>query len=151
MHKQVLDACIRRLLPQPRVGANNLPSTAIVTVRAQRADLIVHLLHYVPQRRGKNLDVVEDILPLHDVALAVRSARRPSAVNLVPEGRPLEWTYADGYVSFTLPCVDGYQIVQIVRDLTFHADTRKEVQDFAYWQTLPAQPSAFSNQQRIGD
>jgi hypothetical protein len=87
-----------------------------VTVRAQRADLIVHLLHYVPQRRGKNLDVVEDVLPLHDVTLAVRSDRLPSAVNLVPQCRALEWTYADGYVHFTLPRIDGYQIVQILRD-----------------------------------
>jgi len=116
VHKQVLDAIIRRLLPRPRLGAHNLPSTAVVTVRAQRADLIVHLLHYVPQRRGKNLDVVEDVLPLHDVTLAVRSNRLPSAVNLVPQCRALEWTYADGYVRFTLQRIDGYQIVQIVRD-----------------------------------
>src|SRR5690606_10699056 len=55
VHKQVIGNCINRLLPQPRVGVNNLPSTAIVTVRQQGADLIVHLLHYVHQRRGKIL------------------------------------------------------------------------------------------------
>ncbi len=115
VHKQVLDACIRRLLPRTRLGTNNLPSTAVATVRAQGADLIVHLLHYVPQRRGKNLDVVEDVFPLYGTSLAVCSELRPSAVNLVPEGRPLEWTYTDGYVSFGIPRIDGYQIVQIVR------------------------------------
>jgi hypothetical protein len=53
VHKRVLANCLNRLLPQPRVGAHNLPSTAILTVRRQRDDLVVHLLHYVHQRRGQ--------------------------------------------------------------------------------------------------
>ena len=60
VHKQVLGNCIRRLLPRPRIGAHSLPSTAIVTARRQRGDLVVHLLHYVHQRRGRTLDVIED-------------------------------------------------------------------------------------------
>jgi hypothetical protein len=113
VHKQVLANCIQRLLPRPRVGAHNLPSTAIVTVRKQRDDLIVHLLQYVPQRRGRTLDVIEDVLPLHGVEASVRAERRPSSVRLVPEDKPAEWTWEDGYVHFKVPRLDGYQIVQL--------------------------------------
>jgi hypothetical protein len=113
VHKQILANCIARLLPRPRVGAHNLPSTAVVTVRQQRHDLIVHLLHYVHQRRGATLDIIEDTLPLHDVQLSVRVASRPAAVRLVPEDRLVDWTWEDGYVRFSVPRVDGYQIVQL--------------------------------------
>ncbi len=99
---------------QPRLGANNLPNMAQVTVRAQGADLIVHVLHYLYQRRGKTLDVVEDVLPLFAVEISVLAPKRPSAVNLVPAGQPAEWRYEHGYVHFRIPRVDGYQIVQIV-------------------------------------
>jgi hypothetical protein len=114
VHKQVLANCIQRLLPRARIGTHNLPSTAIVTVRRQSDDLIVHVLHYVHQRRGKSLDVIEDVLPLHDVRLSVRTARAPSSVRLVPEGEPLEATWQDGYVHFTVPRVNGYQIIQLI-------------------------------------
>jgi len=114
VHKQVLANCLARLLPRPRVGANNLPSTAIVTVRRRQADLIVHVLHYVHQRRGQALDVIEDVLPLHDVTLSVRAARRPEAVRLLPDAQPLPWEWQDGYVLLTLPRVDGYAVVQLV-------------------------------------
>ena len=103
VHKQVLLNCIARLLDQPRIGANNLPTTAQVTVRSQGDDLIVHLLHYVHQRRGKGLDVVEDVIPLHDVELSVRAEAQPSAVLLAPEGQPVAWEYEHGYVRFRLP------------------------------------------------
>ena len=113
IHKQVLLNCIARLLDSPRIGSHNLPTTAQVTVRELGDDLIVHLLHYVHQRRGKGLDIVEDVIPLHDVQMSVRAGRRPSAVRLAPEGEPVAWEYDDGYVRFQLPKVEGYQIVQI--------------------------------------
>jgi hypothetical protein len=114
VHKQVIANCLARLLPQPRVGAHTLPSTAIVTVRRQHADLIVHVLHYVHQRRGKTLDIIEDRFPLCDVDLSIRASRAPSSVRLQPQNRELEWTWDVGYVTLHIPRVDGYQIVQLV-------------------------------------
>jgi len=113
VHRQVLANYLRRLLPRPRVGTHNLPSTAIVTVRQGGDDLLVHLLHYVHQRRGRDLDVIEDLLPLHDVTVSVRATQCPSAVHLVPEGQAVDWAWEDGYVRFTIPRLNGYQIVQL--------------------------------------
>ncbi len=113
VHRQVIGNCLARLLPEPRVGQHNLPSTAIVTVRRQGEDLILHLLHYVHQRRGQGVDVIEDVLPLHDVEIAVRAECQPVSVQLVPEGQPLEWNWQAGYVYLRVPRVNGYQIVQL--------------------------------------
>jgi hypothetical protein len=113
VHKQVIGNCLNRLLNQPRVGANNLPSTGIVTVRQQNKDLIVHVLHYVHQRRGKILDIIEDRIPLHNVELSIKAAQQPAAVELVPEHTELSAAYDAGYVRFTVPVVDGYQIIRL--------------------------------------
>lgn len=111
VHKQVIGNCLARLLPSPRVGKNNLPSTAIVTVRQKESDLVIHLLHYVHQRRGRGLDIIEDVLPLHDVEICVRAERRPQEVLLAPEMQPVEWSWQDGYACLRIPRVNGYQIV----------------------------------------
>jgi hypothetical protein len=114
VHKQVIANCLARLLPEPRVGAHNLPSTAIVTVRRQHRNLIVHVLHYVHQRRGKTLDIIEDVLPLVDVKLSIRADAAPTSVRLQPQNAELESTWEAGYVRFNLPRVEGYQIIELV-------------------------------------
>ncbi len=113
VHKQVIANCLRRLLPEPRVGENNLPTTSIATVRQQESDIILHLLHYVHQRRGNGLDVIEDVIPMHDLTVRIRADCEPEAVLLVPQMEPLEWDWTNGYVQVRVPRVDGYQIVQI--------------------------------------
>ena len=59
-------------------------------------------------------DVIEDVLPLHDVTLSVRAAHRPTAVLLLPDAQPVAWEWQDGYARLTLPRVDGYALVQLV-------------------------------------
>ena len=103
IHKQVLANCIARLLESPRIGSEQSAHHRASDRPRLGDDLIVHLLHYVHQRRGKGLDVVEDVIPLHDVELSVRAGARPSAVLLAPEGQPVAWEYEHGYVRFRLP------------------------------------------------
>ena len=62
---------------------------------------------------GAALDIVEDVLPLHDVTVAIRAAREPHAVTLVPEGLTAPFSYADGYVTVQIARIDGYQIVEL--------------------------------------
>jgi hypothetical protein len=112
VHRQILANCLGRLLPRPRVGEHNTPSTAVVTVRRQDTDFVVHILHYVHQRRGL-LDIVEDVLPLVDIQLSIRTEKRPSAVQLVPQEEPLEWEFRDGYVGFSVPQVSGHQMILV--------------------------------------
>jgi hypothetical protein len=112
-HRKVMGNCLKRLLPRPRVGENNLPVMAVVTVRRQKSDLLVHVLHYAPQKRSSYLEVLEDVVPLHNIEMSIRAERRPQAVVLVPEGESLDWEWQDGYVSFCVPVIRGYQIIQL--------------------------------------
>ena len=76
----------------------------------------MHLLHYVPERRGA-FDVIEDVIPLHDVRVSVRLPGRiggPESVRQVPEGRDLAFDYRDGRLHVAVPVVEGHAMVEVV-------------------------------------
>jgi len=102
------------LLAEPLVRTN-APSTAIVTVNEQPAEgrLVAHLLHYVPERRGMDFDIIEDVLPLHDVRVSIRADRPVKAVRLAPEGSDLVFEQSAGRVSFSLEKLEGYAVVEL--------------------------------------
>ncbi|MCY3020491.1 MAG: beta-galactosidase, partial [Planctomycetota bacterium] len=98
------------LLPEPllRVEA---PTSTETTVMRQGRRTIVHLLQYCPERRTPGLDIVEDIVPLADVPLSLKLARRPGKVYLAPSGRAVGFSYENGRVKVRVPEVRGHQMV----------------------------------------
>lgn len=107
----VLNA-VDALLPEPllRVEA---PSTLQATVLEQpgAGRSIVHLLHYVPERRGQDFDVIEDVIPLDQVRVSLRADRRVREVRLVPEGQRLPMSQEAGRTTVVVPRVTGHQML----------------------------------------
>jgi hypothetical protein len=121
VYREIIAALLRRLLPDPLVRVE-APTTAEVTLLRQQAPagdlaerLICHILHYVPQRRTPDLDLVEDVIPLYDVSLAVRTGWTPSAAYLAPQHTALPVTMNDGYAQVRVPRIDGHAMVVLER------------------------------------
>ena len=74
---------------------------------------MVHLLHYPAERRGTDIDVVEDVIPLFNIPLSVKASRRPRQVYLAPGLQTLPWTFDNGYVQCTVPEVIGHAMVVV--------------------------------------
>jgi len=110
VYRQLVGNALRRLLPEPLVRAE-LPTTAQVTMTTQRGRHILHLLHYIPERRSPDLDIVEDVIPLREVVVAARLPRRPAKVYLAPRRQDLSCDYREGYAKVTVPVVNGHQMV----------------------------------------
>jgi len=112
--RSLLGAALDLLLPEPAVRAGG-PSTACFTLNSQpdHRRLVLHVLHYIPERRAAQLDIIEDVIPLFDVPVSVRAPQGARAVELVPQGEPLPFTQRDGRLEFTLPRVEGHQMVCI--------------------------------------
>ncbi len=112
------------LLPHPRVEAQ-LPSTARVYLNEQADEnrAVLHLLYATPQKRGADhtgwggpelmVEVIEDPVPLHDVAVSVRLDRPVTGVRLVPEGRDLDFQTNNGATTFTVPRVYIHQMIEL--------------------------------------
>jgi hypothetical protein len=109
-HKLLVRNCIEQLMPNPMLRVQ-APSTAEVTVTEQPGRKMIHLLHYPAERRGTDIDVVEDVIPLFNVPLSVKASRRPRQVYLAPGLDTLAWKFESGYVRFTVPEVHGHAIV----------------------------------------
>jgi hypothetical protein len=113
---------MRRLLPDPTLKAA-APSTARITVLLQPdlSRMICHVLHYIPERRTKggqggwdsDIDIIEDVIPLHDVGLEIKVSKPAKRVTLVPQESDLPFTQNGGYVRTSIPRVNGYQAVAI--------------------------------------
>jgi hypothetical protein len=110
--KLLLFNALDLLLPDPLIRHHG-PSTLVATINEQAAQKrwIVHLLHYIPERRGEDFDVIEDVIPLHDLTLSVAVPRPVAAVRMAPAGEEIPFAEIDGRVNFTLPRVEGHQMV----------------------------------------
>jgi len=89
------------------------PSTLLATINEQPKEnrRVVHLLHYIPERRSKEIDVIEDVIPLHQVRLSVKTDRAVKQVACVPEGTVLAHEVKEGRVEFTVPVINGHQMI----------------------------------------
>lgn len=110
--KQLVGNALALLLPDPLLRHDG-PSTMMATVNAQDDRRVVHLLHYIPTRRGREMDIIEDVIPLHDVTVTLRADAPVSRVTLVPENTPLPFEMRDGYTTFTVPVLRGHQMVAV--------------------------------------
>lgn len=63
--KRLLLNALDLLLPDPLLRHNG-PSTLLAALNVQQAHnrYVLHLLHYIPERRGTSFDTLEDIIPL---------------------------------------------------------------------------------------
>ena len=113
-YKQMFLNTLQLLLPEKLVQTN-APTTAQIYVNDQAAEnrYIVHVLHYIPERRYGSVDTIEDVIPLYQIPLAVRMEEKPASVTLQPSNEKLEFTYTDGYVNVVVPKVNGHEMVVI--------------------------------------
>ena len=102
------------LLPEPLLRHGG-PTTLRATVNEQAAETrwVVHLLHYIPERRSQDIDVIEDVIPLYDVHVSVRVSGEVTSVACVPEGQALAYEQKGNRVGFVVPELVGHQMVEI--------------------------------------
>lgn len=98
------------LLPRPLLKVD-APTSTEATVTIQPGRIIVHLLHYCPERRAADLDLVEDTVPIRDVPLSLKLDGPPSRVYVALGQDSLPFTYVDGYARVVVPEVRGHAMV----------------------------------------
>jgi hypothetical protein len=112
----VLNA-IERLLPDPLVRHDG-PSTLQITVTNQpdHSRWVLHFLHFIPERRSKELDVIEDVIPLFNVNLFVRTPRKVRDAIIVPDGVSIAANHNDPCLMFQVPRIDGHAMLSLEFD-----------------------------------
>ncbi|MGC8758773.1 MAG: beta-galactosidase trimerization domain-containing protein [Bryobacteraceae bacterium] len=112
--KRLVGNALRRLLPDPVLDVK-APSSVLAAVNEQPGEnrWVVHLLHYIPERRGQAFDVIEDVIPVANIDVGVKTPRTVRRAALVPEGRALEARREGAYTVFRLPVLEGHQMIAL--------------------------------------
>ncbi|HEY5139322.1 MAG TPA: hypothetical protein VIJ25_08410, partial [Methylococcales bacterium] len=112
--KKLVVNAIEMLVPDPLLKHDgpSMINTAINTQQKQNR-WVLHLLNYIPEMRCKKLEVIEDVIPCYEVTVSVRADRPVKAVQTAPQLQQLKFAQADGYVRFTVPKIDGHEMVAI--------------------------------------
>ncbi len=112
LYRHVIHAAIRELYtPKYTVG---MPSAgrARLTYQAHEDRYIFHTSYASPMQRGR-VSVIEDIVPIYNVAVQIDLGKQATSVQLVPQMEAIPFTCENGQLCFTIPCVDCYQAVEI--------------------------------------
>lgn len=109
--KQMAIFALDRLLDSAKTLKTNLPAQGIVTLMKQSDRLICHLLYASPVKRGNGIEVIEDILPIYNVELAIKTDKKINKVYLAPQKEDIDFTYENGYISVKLDKIECHQMV----------------------------------------
>jgi hypothetical protein len=113
-YKTMFLNAMEMLLPEPVLQIEG-PTTLQATVNEQSGEnrYVAHLLHYIPERRGQDFDVIEDVIPVYDISVSLNLPNRVKSAKLVPAGEAIDMQRRSGRVEFTLSELRGHQMIEL--------------------------------------
>ncbi len=111
--KEIVRAAIEALIGNDKTIHTNLAAQGVITLTENGDSQIVHTLYASPVRRGEKIEIIEEIIPIYNTDVSVKSDKAPKSVTLVPENQPLDFEYKDGRINFTVPKIDCWQMTEI--------------------------------------
>jgi hypothetical protein len=102
-HRDLFEAALNRLHLAPMIEVE-MPSCGRVSLLHQPDErrYVAHLLYATPHLRG-GLELIEDLVPLHDVPVAVRLPEPVRRVTLIPDNTALPFTQEGDLTKVTVP------------------------------------------------
>ncbi|MFW5980552.1 MAG: alpha-amylase family protein [Halanaerobiaceae bacterium] len=114
--KKLILNSIDLLLEEPLLTHNG-PSTLTTTINEQKNKnrWIIHLLHYIPERKSEDIDIIEDIIPLYnlEISLLIPSNKNVEKVVKVPGGKILDYETGDNRIKFRVSQISGHEMIEV--------------------------------------
>jgi hypothetical protein len=113
--KQLLKNGLDKLLPEPILRYEGPTSLlACVNVQQHERRYVLHMLHYIPEKRCQEIYTIEDVIPLYHTKVSMKLDEVVKAVKVVPEGAFLDFRYTEGRLEFIIEKIDGHAMIAIV-------------------------------------
>lgn len=111
--KRTVQYAIDELLGNAKTLKTNLPAQGITTLMEQKEQkrFINHLLYASPVKRGKNIEIIEDIIPIYDVNVELKVEREIKKVYLTPQNTELKFEQSGNVVKYIIPKLECHQMV----------------------------------------
>lgn len=108
--KQITVFALDRLLGERKTLITNLPAQGVATLMEQNSRQICHLLYASPVKRGNGVEIIEDILPVYNVSVSIRTDKNISRVYLAPQMEEIPFTYENGRVTVQIKKLECHQM-----------------------------------------
>ena len=102
--KRAVCYALDTLLGDKKTLKTNLPAQGVVTLMEQKAEnrLVSHFLYAVPTPRGNGTYIIEDILPVYNIAAEIKTDKKIKKVYIAPEEKEIKFTQNGDTVSFEI-------------------------------------------------
>lgn len=113
-YKKLFANELERLLPLPMIRHNG-PSTVQVNILEQKMKnrQVLHVLHYVPVKKCKYLDIVEDVIPLYNVEIEMEAEREVAEVYSVPDQIAIPFQQEGNRLYFQIEKINGHYMCAV--------------------------------------
>lgn len=111
--KEITTEIINMLLGREKSVETNLPAQGQIYVTKQRDKKTVHLLYASPVKRGNGIEVIEDIIPLHNISVEVKHDSDVNRVYLAPQNKDIHYEMNGNFVKFKVDCFENHQMIVI--------------------------------------
>ena len=109
--KRIVTHALDVLLGEEKMLKTNLGAQGIVTVMEQEGRFVNHILYAVPVRRGKDTEIIEDILPVYNTEVELRLPKEIKKVYLAPQMKEIPFEKVGNAVKFKVDEFECHQMV----------------------------------------
>lgn len=86
---------------------------ACVNEQSYQKRYVLHMLHYIPEKRCQEIYTIEDVIPLYHTKVSMKLNEKAKGVRIVPAGEALNFEYNSGRLEFTIEKINGHAMVAI--------------------------------------
>jgi len=111
--RDLFQLTLETLLEGRKTLQTNLPAQGVTTVMDQPREhrLVHHLLYAVPVKRGKGVEIIEDIVPLYHISCMLCTDKTIRRVYLAPQMEEIPFTQEGNTVCYTLDKLENHQMI----------------------------------------
>ena len=112
--RQLFANILNHFLPEPILKTKNLPSFARATTTGQPGRRMIHLLAYVPEKRGSSTEMIEEPITVSGSVVSLRQdGKVPRRVFAAPLRQELKFDIVDDYIEIKVPAFSGYSLIVV--------------------------------------
>ena len=102
-----------------RMLSHDGPSTLLTSLNRQEKEErdVLHLLHYIPKRVCKTMDIIEDVIPLNNISFTLKSDKAIGGIKLVPENTTVPFSVEGEEIRFKVDQIIGHKMVELMWDV----------------------------------
>ena len=111
--RDLLGRALEKTGYRPMLKLSGAPSFIQAFVNRTDCGMTVSLLAYIPEKRGSEMESVEDELTGGNFELSLKLKDDPARSYMAPDGQSLQWKRQGDYITVTVPEFTGFGMIAV--------------------------------------